>query len=285
MNAQQLVQETSKLMSLPEVYLRIKQILEDPKAGMDEVAEVIARDPGIAARLLKIANSAFFGLPSKVDNVSKATNLLGADRIHDLVLSTTMTRAFSRIPEQVMNMDIFWQNSIYCAVLAQLLGKYIDRDDYDRLFLQGLLFDVGHLVMYSAVPDLCRSALSLSSMEGAPLHQVEQQLIGCDYADVGGELLHLWGLPECLYQVVRHQTSPPNAGEYDQMARVVGIARLIVDSADPDTPMSERPFELDNNSVFFPKLSEEVLHEVKKEADKNAMEALTLIFPGQGVAA
>lgn len=283
--AQDLVRETSTLVSLPEIYLRIKQILEDPKAGMVNVAEVISRDPGLTARLLKIANSAFFGFPSRVDTVAQAANLLGVERINNLVLSTTVTRAFSRISEKNMNMDMFWQNSIYRAVLSQLLAKHYNEGNSERPFIQGLLADVGHLVMFQVIPDLSHAALSRSVQECQPIHRIEEQVVGCHYAQVGGELLRSWELPENLWAVVRFQNDPAVAGRFQNEASFVNLANTITRSADPDTPLTEREDQPEWGDLQLPRLTEEQYTEIRKEADKGAREALELIFPGHSMAA
>jgi len=283
--AKDLVRQTSALVSLPEIYLRIKQILEDPKAGMVDVADVISRDPGLAARILKIANSAFFGFPSRVETVTQAANLLGEEKINNLVLSTTVTRAFARISEKHMNMDMFWQDSIYRAVLSQLLAKHYQEGKTERSFIQGLLADVGHLVMFQVVPDLCHSALIKSSQENTPLHRIETQLVGCHYAQVGGELLKSWELPENLWSVVRFQHDPAAADQFAPETAIVNLANEITRSADPDTPITEREFESDWIASRLSPLTEDQVNEMRKEADKGAQEALELIFPGHSMAA
>ena len=285
LTAEELVSKSTEVVSLPEIYLRIRQILDDPTAGMDEVAEVIARDPGFASRVLQIANSAFYGFPAKIDTVRRAANLLGATKIHDLVLTTTVCRAFDRISVSIMNMDLFWQNSIYVAVLSQLLAAHYERRDSDSLFIQGLLADVGHLIMYQQIPEQCSKALEIAKREQTALPEIERGLLGFDYAEVGGLLLQTWNLPETLCCVVGNHLSPVDAGECSDSAALVKMALQIAHSADPDIPLSDRECELEWQALELETLSDESCSELRQAADKAAQESLALIYPGHNLAA
>ena len=242
--ADTLISETTAVVSLPEIYLRIKQAIDDPDAGLCDIASILSRDPGMTARVLKVANSAFFGVVSKVDAPMVAVNLLGPQLVHDLVLATSITRAFSGINDSVMNMDVFWQNSVYCAVLCKLLAEECNALNSERLFIVGLLSDIGHLVMYHEVAGACQAALSKAHQEMCPLHDAENEIVGCNYADVGGKLLESWGLPESLCQPILFQTDPKKADGYIQDAAIANIASSIVNSESPDVPLANRELNI-----------------------------------------
>ncbi len=280
-----LVAETTTVVSLPEIYLRVKRVVDDPDAGLSDIASILSRDPGMTASLLRIANSAFFGLSSKVDNPTLAVNLLGPQLVHDLVLATSVTRAFSGVCDSVMNMDIFWQNSIYCAALCKLLAEECNVLSSERFFIIGLLFDIGHLVMYNGVADSCQAAASKALQEMLPLHVVESEVVGCNYAEVGGKLLASWGLPESLCQPVLFQACPEKAEGYVQDAAIANIASGIVCSVSPNVPLADRELNVEPDAWQLAGISEVQCRQVLKIADKSASEVLATIFPGQSEAA
>ncbi|MEM7209216.1 MAG: HDOD domain-containing protein [Pseudomonadota bacterium] len=280
LTAAQMVDETTTIVSLPETYLRTKQIIDDPDAGITDIACLLNRDPGLTARLLKMANSAYFSLRATVDNTLHAVNILGPRMVHDLVLATSVTRAFSGICSSVMNMDIFWQNSIYCATLSKLLAEKRGAVNSERLFIQGLLYDVGHLVMYQWVSNACQDALLKSKSEDIPLHEVELDLIGTHYAEVGGLLLKSWGLPDSISEPVTHHATPDCEQHYYHDAVVINIASRIISSADVNTPLEDRQVNQDSNISELLNFTDRECTEVLASADQMASEMLTAIFPG-----
>ncbi len=223
---QELVSGTEDLVSLPEVYFQVKALVQDPDAGAAELAEVISCDPGLSARFLRVANSAFFGMRGRVETVSRAVAIMGMQQVHDIVLATSVARAFSGIPSSLVDMEQFWRKSVYCAIVARMLAVRSDVLDSERLFVEGLLSDVGHLIMYLKVPGQVRQALSEARQEHRPLHLMERKFVGCDYAQVGGELMSAWGLPESLATAIRFHTEPAAAQEHQLETSLVHIATI-----------------------------------------------------------
>lgn len=232
-NPTELAKHVTTLASLPEVYLRIRALIDDPRSSMAEVATIIGQDPGLTARLLRIANSALYGFAGRIATVSRAITMLGTQQVHDLVLATSVTRAFSRISPALVDMDRFWRESIHCGLLNRSLGARCNVLDVERLFVEGLLRDVGHLVLYRELPDLAAQALAASRETGAPLYQEERRLMGFDFAEVGAELLKAWGLPEGLQEVVRDHLEPERSRAHVLETALLHIATALA-AAGPD---------------------------------------------------
>ena len=156
------VLRTAKLFSLPDIYLRLKNLLKEPDFAMAEVAVIISQDPAITLRLLRMVNSSLYGLSTKVETVSRAITLLGTQQIHDLVLATSIAQSFDRISINVMDMRRFWRRSVYCGIITRQLAIKCGGCDPEHLFIAGLLHDIGHLIMYQAIPDLSQQALLIA---------------------------------------------------------------------------------------------------------------------------
>ncbi len=151
--AQKIVNDIAELVAMPEVYQCIRTLLATPDAQIQDFARVIETDPALAARILRIANSKCFGYPRKTDSVEGAISLIGTVQLHDLLLSSLAIRAFSGIPEDIINLHAFWRSNIYCGITARMLAEKSRIPAGERLFTSGLLHEIGHIVMYARIPD------------------------------------------------------------------------------------------------------------------------------------
>jgi HD-like signal output (HDOD) protein len=219
-------------------------VVDDPDSTMDDLAEVLKIDPAISARLLRIVNSPLYGFPKQIDTVTRAINLLGTQAINDLVTTTTVGRTFSGMPIQLMDVPRCWSKSVLCALLAGKIAKSCGINDSERFFMEGLLRDIGHFVLYQTVPQRAQSALIEAGYLETSLAEVEQSNIGCDFAEVGAELIRSWGMPVQIEQAVRCQLSPGDAGEFILHASIVHLAGVAADheELDPNRRPAALPF-------------------------------------------
>jgi Predicted signal transduction protein len=217
----------ARLYSLPDVYIRLRQIIDNPEYTAAEVAEVIDKDPAITMRLLRLTNSSFYSFSSRVDTVSRAVTLLGRRQIHDLVLGMSIALTFKGITSHLVDMQRFWRQSVYCAVACRLLADRISMPNRECIVVTGLLHDIGHLIMYQTIPGLSQQALMQAQAQKVPVHLVERAVLGFDYAVVGGELMRLWELPESLAELVRYHLEPEQAQHYPVETALVHIGALL----------------------------------------------------------
>lgn len=228
-----LARRVADLVSLPEVYLRVRQLVEDPGSSLAEISDALSIDPGMTARLLRLANSAYYGFPARVQSVSRAVSLLGTRQVHDFVLATVVIRSFAGVPASLMDMRQFWQKSVLCGAATRVLADRCDVLDSERLFVAGLLAHVGDLVLLLQAPELVRTAHAWSAGTGEPLEAVTRELLGWDPAEVGGELLAAWNLPPGLVEPVRHHPCPAGAGERVVEASLVHVGVRIATAPAP----------------------------------------------------
>lgn len=222
-----LVSGIVELASPPEVYIRITDLLDNARYTVADVAGTIEKDPGMAARLLKLANSAFFGFPSEVSSVSRAVTLVGSRELRDLVLTTVVIEVFNGLPNELVSMSAFWDTSLRCAVLANALGIYQQQKEPEPIYVGALLHEVGHLVMYRKIPELCREALLQHRYADRALPDAERDVLGFDYAAVGAYLMRAWKVPSLVEQVVEYHLRPEAAPDFALEAAMVGLSRRI----------------------------------------------------------
>ena len=279
MQPQELVDSVVKIVSLPQVYVRVKGLLDDPDASLADVGEVIAQDPGLTARLLKITNSAFFGFPGRIETVSRAVTILGTQQLHDLLLATSVATAFSGLSPKVMDMDTFWRNSVYCGVAARLLATRCNVLDSERLFVEGLLCDIGHLIMYQRIPELAEQALVQARKNKMLLYSAERELIGFDYAQVGGILMRDWNLPPSLQESVHLHPVPSEATNYPLETAIVHIARTMVTGVDAGDSPEAWAGAVHPVAWQTTGLSDEAFASIHEETLQRVSETVELIVP------
>lgn len=210
-DAATLIRRTGKLPSLPEIYAELVRVVDDPNSTIDTISVTLRKDPSLAARLLKLANSAFYGVPAQIGTVEEAVQLIGLREIKDLVMATSVIRAFDKLPVSLVDAHSFWYHSIACGLASAMLAQ--DRHDPapERFFVGGLLHDIGHLILYLWLPEESLDILRLCEKTREPCTRVEMNNLGFDHALLGGELIANWRLPPSLREMVACHHHPANS--------------------------------------------------------------------------
>ena len=224
----QKVVESAQMISLPDIYLKLKELIEDPDYTMAEVALLVSSDPGMSARFLRAVNSPLNRRICEITTVSHAVSLLGIHQVHDIVLSAAVAEAFKGIKTRVMNVKKYWQRSFYCAVMAKQLALECEIFDSDRLFVIGLLHDIGHMFMYVAIPEESQQAIIHAKEKEKPLYKMERELLGFDYATVGGHVMGQWALPESFQEITSTHPEPDKADQFDLETALLHLSVLLV---------------------------------------------------------
>lgn len=224
--AEHLVVNSTDLVSLPTVVLRVAEMLTGDYSAA-EIGAAVAQDPALTVRLLKIVNSPYYGFSGRVDTVTRAVSLVGVDVLYALILTTTVVRGFKHIPASLVNMDDFWLHSLCCGEIARLLAKEARVLHGERLFIAGLLHRVGSLVLYMKLPEQARQVLEIAGGDERLWPGLERTLIGCDHVEVGAELAKSWRLPPGLCAAIRWQLQPTQAEDYRMEASLVYLANRL----------------------------------------------------------
>ncbi len=269
----------SELISLPEVYIKLQQLLATDDYSLNDIAEVIGCDPAVTARLLRIVNSSFFGLAVKIDTISHAINYLGAQQVHDLVLSTSIAETFSDINNPAFNLHQFWQKSIYCAIAAREIAVLCNVLDSERLFVTGLLHNLGHLMMCQSIPELIQQAEEQALINNIPLYKAEQQLVGFDFCTVGAELLTKWNLPESLTDAVKFQLTPAKAENNHLEIAILHIAAQLAVAFNQDISIEVSMSKFDPHAVAITTINNDQLITVDQMVQENMGTVIQLLFP------
>lgn len=224
--APELVERSAQLASFPDIYYQIVNVLNDTKSSASHLAEVVGNDPGLSAILLRMVNSAFYGLPSKVSSVTRAIALIGGNELSTLAMGISVIRYFKDIPPEMFDMKLFWMHSIAVGVLARVLAHRKVSLSEEELFIGGLLHDIGRLIVYKEFPLTAAFAIRQARERRVPLYRMERELFKYDHSTVAGLLLEKWNFPKPLLQMIKHHHNPvgsPRALE----ASIINISTII----------------------------------------------------------
>jgi HD-like signal output (HDOD) protein len=236
MSAFDYARQAGEMFVLPESCLKIKELLDDGVSDLDEIAALISLDPALASRLLKLANSALYHLPQRVDNLSKAVRLLGQHKVYNLVLATGTTQAFANLAADVVDLRKFWQQSVHCALITQCLAEHLDLKNQDALYLSGLLHNIGELVVVQLNPVVAKLCAAVEAPQLPWLRQ--QELLDFTYADATVALLKLWQLPDAIVAPLGYVHQPQLAGDCAEKILLHIATRLAYQS------VATKPYDL-----------------------------------------
>ncbi|MEM7469605.1 MAG: HDOD domain-containing protein [Pseudomonadota bacterium] len=269
------------LIPLPKAYVRIQQLVNDPDSSLADITEVIVHDPGLTSRILRIANSAYMALATKVDTVSRAVQVLGLNQVHDLALAGAAVGSLVNLKSDVIDVADFWRRSVYAAVVGRAFAKRSAVSAPERAFVCGLLHDVGNLLLAYRMPDVYEELFQLAIQNDQTLSQVQLRELGFDYSDVGGALLEKWQLPDPIMEPVRHHTHRLTQSPVELIAdssivhtaAVVARASLWREEGDEPVP------EFHEVAVATVGVDDTLVTECMGEANEALVEAMSLLLP------
>ncbi len=211
---QQVVSRIDSLPSLPSIYVELVQALKSENTSIATVGAIVAKDPGLAAKLLKLANSSYFGRPQQISDPAKAVSLLGLDLVRAIVLTAGVLDSFNRLKFENFSIETMWQHAMLTAEFSKILTNEqgLDRKIADIAFTAGLLHDIGKLLIAAHLPESFAAVVQCMRTQQIPMAAAELQILGTTHAAIGAYLLGLWGLPGPIIEIVAFHHSPDERG-------------------------------------------------------------------------
>jgi putative nucleotidyltransferase with HDIG domain len=217
------------LPEIPTIVMELNEVIANPLSTADQMAQVINKSPSLTAMLLKIVNSSFYGLPSKVDRVSLAVTLIGTRELTSLALGISIISMFKSIPTSLLTMRSFLKHSLACGLLSRLLAAQKAMRQTEQMFTAGLLHDIGRLILFNYFPEDALGALRYARQTCDRLYRAEIKRLGCDHGQIGKYLLNRWRLPLVIENTVCFHHEPSEAPD-PVPAAIVHVADLLVNA-------------------------------------------------------
>lgn len=203
MDAIACARNAEKVFILSDSFSRIKELIDSDSSTIDDIAEIITLDPALSATILKLANSSFFNYPGQIETVSKAVLVLGITEVYNLVIAYFFTDAFKSIDCEPEYIESFWEQSVDCALIIKFLGAELKVKNSERLFLLGLLHNIGEMAVYQSLPNKIKACNTYTTAEFPWKKQLNT--INFTYAQCSALLLKYWQLPHSIVEPISQQ--------------------------------------------------------------------------------
>ncbi len=267
------------LPSFPAVATRLIALLQNSDTNIQEIVRIIELDPALTARLLRAANSAYWGLPVRVYHAREAILRLGYDRTAQLVIAMTMGPIMNiEVSGYLLGYRDLWQHSVATAVAAECLAIRVKSQNASEAFTAGLLHDVGKLVMNRFVADNHRKLDELTNTSGQSYAEAETQEFSINHAEVGAEILEYWMLPSSIVNAVRYHHEPQRS--YPDgllLVEIVNVANAMVLMAGIGVGRDGLRFRVDKPSIERFNLSPRAVAEMMSQVASRLEAAKELI--------
>ncbi len=280
---EQLAEKVSVLFSLPDIALRINELLNQKNTTNEDLKEIIQTDPALTTQLLRLVNSSYYGFPQEIDSLSRAISIIGQKELHMLVMATQVVDTFKGIPEHLVDMNSFWYHSVTSAVITRLLARQYQQANTERFFIAGLLRSIGKLIFFTQYPEQSAHILSMEDQSADAQTQAEIGFFGFSYAEAGAALLKKWRLPQSLWAMIASHLHPAQSGHSVEDACLLAIAADIANKIEPcakvDLDFEEPELDFNQPAYQYVKLQPEQASEIIQEAIFESFEILSIIRP------
>lgn len=233
-----------RLHQLPAMPLVVQEVMasfKNEQVGSASLARKIAFDQGLSARVLRVANSSFYGLPREVGSIQDAVMVLGFDTVRSLVLSVGVMRAFEA-QAGVFDRQAYWRRSFRVAVYTEALAQELGHEQ--RLaFAAGMFHEVGLLVLDVCIPHQFAAILAQQQVSGVDIVEVERTELGFSHADIGAEMARRWNFPPGIEHAIHYWRTPEHE-PFEPLTGMVHVAALLESGLSGDSLMDNLPVTL-----------------------------------------
>lgn len=227
LDAEKIVTNVLKVAALPAVALKFSEAIKDPLTSNNDLEKIVSEDSALAAKVLMISNSALFNFPSKIDTISKAITIIGHKQLSEIILSCSIVAMFKDIPQDVIDMDMFWRHSISVATVSRILASSRREQNIESFFTAGLLHDIGKLILFVEAPKYASEVITKCAETDEIMYKVEKELLGFDHAKLGAMLLKKWKLPDNIVAAVYYHHMPSISSGDIVTPGIIHIADII----------------------------------------------------------
>lgn len=220
----EIVAKTGDLPTLPHVATKVMRLVGDPETSAKDLQEAIITDQGMTGQILKIANSAMFGMKREVRTLTHAIMLLGFDTIRSIVVAAATKNMYTNKSATGFKEKLIWENSIGSALIARGIAEQFPNMDKEEAFIGGLMHNIGKTILNAKMPEEYSNVMATAYNEGLPIEVLERKDLGFDHAELGYCILKQWNLSDSLAHSVRHYLEPAKAPEeYRSLTAVVSM--------------------------------------------------------------
>ncbi len=223
-----IVSQVGALPPLPDTALKLMRVMNDPGSSMDDIVEAVKYDQAVTGEVLKLCNSAFFGLSRQVTSLNDAMLTLGTVKVLQLVMSVHTNSMLSREQKGYgLQPGVLWKHSVAVALASSLFAQRIKLPNVNLVFTAGLLHDIGKVILNEYVADKFAEIIRRVTDDGSSFGEAEQQVLGFSHEEIGGMIAEKWRLPDAIVRCIRYHHTPGQLEPPDELVDTVYLANCI----------------------------------------------------------
>ncbi|MFA5880997.1 MAG: HDOD domain-containing protein [Eubacteriales bacterium] len=225
LNLNDIIHKVDELPALPQITYRVLKLTSDPKTSIAELANTIVKDQVLTAKVLRMANSVYYGYARRIYSISEALIILGFSTVRNLVLAASVYTVMDKeLQGYFLPKGDLWKHCMSTALIARSLAKKVNYELPDQAFIAGLLHDIGKIVLNTYMKESFHSVIEKVNKENIPFMDAEQQILGFDHAIVGSRVAEKWNLPQELVEAIASHHSPSRAEINPKLTSLTHIA-------------------------------------------------------------
>jgi putative nucleotidyltransferase with HDIG domain len=223
-----IVEDVDSLPSLPSIVMKLIEVVNSSDSSAEDAAELIEKDPALTSKMIRLANSAFYGIPRSISSVTSAVVVLGFNTIRSLVLSASVAKIFEG--KHSLDMDRFWKHSVVTAMASKIIVRHfmsVRMMDPESAFCAGVLHDIGKLIFSQYMQEDYSAVCQYARDNKIPLVEAEDKVLGVNHSTMGKILADRWSLPLDLEYAIVHHHNPQNADKAANLANIIHLSDII----------------------------------------------------------
>lgn len=278
MRIDEVTKKVKEIPALPAITRRVLQLTDDANSTVRDLNEVISQDQGLTAKVLRLANSAYYGFPRRIYSISEAIILLGFSTIRSLVLAASVYNMLGRPLEgYALPAGELWRHSLACAMGSRLIAQRIRYRYLEQAYTTGLLHDIGKVILNYYLKEQYQLVIQRVQEEMLPFNEVEEQLLGLNHAMVGARVAEKWNLPPELVESIEHHHQPARASMNLQLACITHLSDAMCMSMGIGLGLDGMHYAFDDKAMEILKLREEDLEQMMSLLADSLVDSDTLL--------
>lgn len=222
-----LLSQIESVPTLPTVVSELFEQLRSPRTSADDINRIIVMDQSLTSKVLRVANSAFYGFPRKISSVTHAVVILGFETVRNLALTISVFSAFGSTEKSGFDRLAFWRHSLACAVIARSIAVRLKFKDLEDIFIMGLLHDLGKVILDQYFPDEFSQIVQRAKENNTLIIDAEKDVLGISHPLVGAVVAEGWSLPSAITQVMRYHHTPGSSQTALEASSMVHIGDVL----------------------------------------------------------
>ncbi|MGM0419211.1 MAG: HDOD domain-containing protein, partial [Thermodesulfobacteriota bacterium] len=223
----QILKDHLELLTLPDIFQKLMDVINKPNSSASDVAEIIKKDSALSAATLRLVNSPFYGFANQIDSVYNAVVILGTQQISIMSMGLSVVNIFNEISSDFIDMQKLWLHCLGVGICSRIIAGHLGVKELNLIFLAGILHDIGRLVLIKEIPNEINSVIKYAWNKNLFITEAEQAILGFTHSDIGEKICIKWNLPLIISDIAGNHHNPDES-QMPFQCSIVHLGEIIV---------------------------------------------------------